>query len=1270
MIKRIYVEKKDSYAADAKKMLVDLKENLHLEQLEKIRIINRYDVSGLKEDSYNQARFTIFAEPAVDYVYDENLDTQGGYCFAVEYLPGQYDQRADSAVQCLKLMDSNLNPQVKFATVYILYGNISEVEIEKIKAYCINPVDSHEAQMDKPNNLDLFTGTPENVEIIRDFTEMSDNQLDEFRKKNGFAMSSQDIAFVKEYFKNDENRNPTITELKVIDTYWSDHCRHTTFLTEIDNIKFSNDSYSEIVKAAFEEYLDIRKEVYGANIDTEKRPICLMDMAVIGTKALKKRGLLHDLDESEEINACSIKVTAKIDGKDEDWLVMFKNETHNHPTEVEPFGGAATCLGGAIRDPLSGRVYVYQAMRVTGSGDPNTPLEDTMQGKLPQSKITKGAAKGYSSYGNQIGLATGQVTEIYDPGYVAKRMEVGAVVGAAPAKNVRREVPCEGDVIILVGGRTGRDGIGGATGSSKEHTEDSILNCGAEVQKGNPPVERNLQRLYRRNEVSTLIKRCNDFGAGGVSVAIGELADSIDVNLDLVPKKYEGLDGTELAISESQERMAVVVAANDAEKFIAYSKEENLEAISVAKVTDTGRFRMYWKSNCILDLKRDFLNTNGVRQKTKVAVEGKNTNPKQQEIKFTGEKEITELVPKKFKEAMADLNCASQKGLIENFDSTIGAATVLMPLGGVYQLSPAMGMAAKLPLMEGYTDTATLMTHGFDPILSKENQYLGGLYAVIDSATKIVAMGGNYAQTRLSFQEYFERLGENPNSWGKPFSALLGALKGQMELGIPAIGGKDSMSGTFMDINVPPTLISFAVAVADANNIISTEFKRKDSTLVFVSSPKDEKGIIDFNNYKYNMARVNKLIEDGKILSASTVGHGGIPVSLLKMAVGNKIGVKIDDQIKNGFFKGERSIAQLFSPNYGSLILEIPNGESLEKLFEGVTYEKFGYTSQDEKVLGVSIEEICKAWTSPLDKIFPQNAKDLKEDKSMNLRASLIYTETRNTKKPTVKIAKPKVFIPAFPGTNCEMDSKRAFDGAGADSKIQILRNLSQTDLESSIKEMEANIKSSQIIMLPGGFSGGDEPDGSAKFITAILRNPRIKEAVTDLLENRDGLILGICNGFQALVKVGLVPYGKIMDTDENCPTLTYNTIGRHISTMVRTRIVSVMSPWMANVNCGEIYTTPISHGEGRFITDEATLKNLINNGQIATQYVDFEGNPTMVSPYNPNGSDLSIEGITSPDGRIFGKMAHSERIGKNIYKNVIGNYDLEIFKSGVEYFK
>ena len=1268
MVRRIYVEKKRGFDVEAEELFSSIKDDLHLKGLKKLRILNRYDIDGIDDATYEAAKFTVFAEPAIDMLYEEKMpdDTRSAIFFAVEYLPGQYDQRADSAAQCIKLMSGGRKQAedgqdagdavVKFARVIVLEGRLSSKEKEAVKNYCVNPVDSRIAAVEKPENLEMEQTEPEDVASIEGFTDMTETELEAYRKEMGFAMSAEDIKFVQEYYRDTEKRQPTVTEIKVIDTYWSDHCRHTTFNTALYDIEFEESPYGSIVKEAFERYLDMRKDVYG----DRQKDLCLMDMACIGAKYLKKHGKADDIDESEEINACSIKVKAKIDGKDEDWLVMFKNETHNHPTEIEPFGGAATCLGGAIRDPLSGRVYVYQAMRVTGSADPRKPLEETLAGKLPQRKITREAASGYSSYGNQIGLATGLVDELYHEDYVAKRMEIGAVVGAAPADHVDRRRPEKGDVIILVGGRTGRDGCGGATGSSKEHTEESILECGAEVQKGNPPVERNIQRMFRRKEVATLIKRCNDFGAGGVSVAIGELADGLEINLDLVPKKYEGLDGTELAISESQERMAVVVAANKEQEFIKYAGEENLEATKVAEVTDTNRVRMYWRGKCILDISRDFLNTNGARQfaKAYAAESGFMRDARNVSDIFSETKTKEELVK--------DLNCCSKKGLIERFDSTIGAATVLMPLGGKYQLSPAAGMAAKLPVEEGETDTATLMSYGFDPELASRSPFHGAMYAVIDSVAKIAAMGGDYRKIRLTFQEYFEKLGDDPSRWGKPMAALLGALRVQEELEIPSIGGKDSMSGTFMDIDVPPTLVSFAITSIDAGEVVSSEFKKAGSTVAVVTAPIDKNGIIDFDVYRRNLLKIRQLAETGKLNAAYTVGRGGLYIALIKMAAGNKIGASVKVE------------GDILSPMFGSIVLEIPEGENAEHLLEGSAHAILGKTT-DESVLSISdsdgnvtaedLDGLISKWQEPLEDVFPVRTKEFAGRKD-DTKVERPVWEERNTSAPLVKPAKPKVVIPTFPGTNCEVDSARAFRKAGAEADIHIIQNLTPQQLQESIDSLEKKIKESQIIMIPGGFSGGDEPDGSAKFITAVFRNPKIREAVTDLLENRDGLMLGICNGFQALIKLGLVPFGKITDSTENSPTLTYNKIGRHASCLVRTGIASVKSPWLAGVEVGDIFTIPVSHGEGRFIADDQLLDTLAKNGQIATQYVDFDGEPSMDISFNPNGSAMAVEGITSPDGRIFGKMGHSERVGRNLYKNVAGEKEQKIFESGVNYFR
>ncbi|PJI06712.1 MULTISPECIES: phosphoribosylformylglycinamidine synthase [Clostridium] len=1251
-VRRIFVKKKAGFNVEAKALFKDLTENLGIKALEDLSIVNRYDVSGIDDNEYEDAKKIVFSEKTVDDVYDEKIEILNEEkVFAVEYLPGQYDQRADSAAQCMQILTGNEDVLIASAKVIILKGNISTEDFEKIKKYVINPVDSREASLDKPETLEVKYDLPYEVETIENFTIMNEGSLEKFLNKEGLAMSMEDLKFCQEYFKNEEKRNPTITEIKVIDTYWSDHCRHTTFQTRLNDIKFEDGKYTDVLKKAYENYVDARKYVYG----DRKKEVCLMDIAVIGMKKLKKKGMLKDLDESEEINACSIVVDADINGKTEKWLVMFKNETHNHPTEIEPFGGAATCLGGAIRDPLSGRSYVYQAMRVTGSGDPRVSIEDTTKGRLPQKKITLGAAHGYSSYGNQIGLATGQVSECYDEGFIAKRMEVGAVVGAAPRENVVREEPKPSDVVILLGGRTGRDGCGGATGSSKEHDVNSLQNCGAEVQKGNAPTERKLQRLFRNKVVSTMIKRCNDFGAGGVSVAIGELTDGLDINLDVVPKKYDGLDGTELAISESQERMAVVVTKENAEKFIKYANAENLEAVVAAKVTDTKRLKLFWKGNAIVNISRAFLDTNGVRQNVDVFVKA----PEENEDYFKTENEIKD-VKEEFLNTLKDINVCSQKGLSERFDSTIGAGSVLMPFGGKYQITPAEGMAAKLPILKGDTTTGTVMTYGYNPKIGDWSPFHGAMYAVIESLTKLVCMGGDYRKTRLSFQEYFERLNKDPERWGKPFAALLGALKAQEVFGTPAIGGKDSMSGTFMDLNVPPTLVSFAVDVVNVNNVISPEFKKMGSSVVLVKCQRDENEIPLFDELKKNFDIVEKLIKAKKVLSAQSVRHGGLCAAISKMCFGNKIGFKFEAK------------ADLFSPDYGSIVLEIPEGLEANELLQGVKYEVLGKTISDEtielKETSISLEEAYKAYTEPLEKIFPTKAEatyklDLGLYNEIKTQAPVRHTSLN-------KIAKPRVFIPVFPGTNCEYDSTRAFEKAGAEVNTVVFKNMKANYIAESIDEMVKQINDSQIIMIPGGFSAGDEPDGSGKFIAAVFRNEKIREAVMNLLKNRDGLMLGICNGFQALIKLGLVPFGEIREIDDKCPTLTYNNIGRHVSQIAYTKIVSNKSPWFSNVKVGDIHSIPISHGEGRFAASKEMVEQLIKNDQIATRYVDLNGNSSYDTAVNPNGSVLCIEGITSADGRIFGKMGHSERFSTNTYKNIVGNQDQKIFESGVGYFK
>lgn len=1256
-VRRIFVEKKYGFNVDAEYLYKELKEDLEIPGLKSVRVLNRYDISGIDEDVYIKSRETIFSEPTVDNAYDEFINlNEEDKSFAVEYLPGQYDQRADSAAQCIEILTQNVRPAIRTARVIVLKGVISESEFDLIKKYCINPVDSREAMLGKPESLNIDMVIPEDVAIMDGFTSMDDDEIANMANINGYAMNFEDLKFCKEYFKNVEMRDPTITEIKVIDTYWSDHCRHTTFSTEIKNIDIEDGKYATPIKGALKEYIASRKFVYG---DKDKdKDFCLMDIAVIGMKELKLRGMLNDIDESEEINACSIvvDVDVDVDGEIQKYLVMFKNETHNHPTEIEPFGGAATCLGGAIRDPLSGRSYVYQAMRVTGSGDPRAKIEDTIPGKLPQRKITTVAAHGYSSYGNQIGLATGSVTEIYDEGYIAKRMEIGAVIAAAPYENVVRETPRSGDAIILLGGRTGRDGCGGATGSSKAHTEESILTCGAEVQKGNPPTERKIQRLFRNPNVSKMIKRCNDFGAGGVSVAIGELSEGLEINLDLVSKKYEGLDGTELAISESQERMAVVISQENIERFIDFSHEENLEARVVAKVTGDRRLKMFWREKVIVDISRDFLDTNGAKQSMNVKV----ISPKGESyFKALSVDDLDIDLKSKWISKLGDLNICSQKGLIERFDSSIGASTVIMPFGGKYQLSPQEGMVSKIPLIKGETYTGTIMSYGYDPKISKWSPFHGAIYSVVEAVAKVVAMGGDYKNIRLTLQEYFEKLGKDPIRWGKPFSALLGALHAQKMFGTPAIGGKDSMSGSFKSLDVPPTLVTFAVNIVDVRNVVSTEFKTPNSKVILLPGLRDENELPDFNALKKNFDKVHELIQNGKILASNTIKFGGIAEAVSKMSFGNRIGLVFENDFDNN---------RLFAPDYGSIILEISDKENIGELFEGVNYIVIGRTQVNPIIkineINISIDEILNAWQEPLEDIFPSKT-DVKDDK-----IEPVLFNRNITIIPRCTFAKPRIYIPTFPGTNCECDSARAFEKAGGVTHIGVFRNINPSDIESSIEAMVKAINDSQIIMLPGGFSAGDEPEGSGKFIATVFRNPRVNEAVTNLLKNRDGLILGICNGFQALIKLGLLPYGEIRDIDENCPTLTYNEIGRHMSSMVQTKIVSKLSPWFSNVDLGEIHSIPISHGEGRFVAKDEIIQNLLKNGQIATQYVDFDGMPSVNMPFNPNGSAFAIEGITSPDGRIFGKMAHSERIGSNVAKNIPGNKDQKLFSAGVNYFK
>ena len=1233
---RIYVEKKPEFAVEADSQISGIKSALGLNNLKSLRIINRYDAEGLSAEDFKSAVPVVFSEPAVDVTYDHLPDVADDeYVFAVEYLPGQFDQRADSCAQCISLLTGGKRPIVKSAKIYIAKGNLSDEEINEIKSYMINPVESREASLDRFETLDIKYDIPTSVDTVEGFIYSTDDELRETLETMGLAMDFDDIKFCQAYFRDTEKRNPTITEIRMIDTYWSDHCRHTTFSTIIDNV----DIKADYIADTFADYINTRKDLYAGRTD---KPVTLMDLACIGAKALKKEGLLDDLDESEEINACSVKIKVDVDGVDEDWLLMFKNETHNHPTEIEPFGGAATCLGGAIRDPLSGRSYVYQAMRVTGAGNPLVPVEDTITGKLPQRKIVVGAANGYSSYGNQIGLATGHVSEIYHPGYVAKRMEIGAVVGAAPASNVRRERPVPGDVVILLGGKTGRDGCGGATGSSKSHTLHSLESCGAEVQKGNAPEERKLQRLFRNPKVTAMIKRCNDFGAGGVSVAIGELTDGLVINLDAVPKKYDGLDGTELAISESQERMAVVIAKSDVEKFMAEAEKENLEATLVADVVAEPRLKMNWNGVQIVDLSREFLNSNGAEKHTDIAVE----EP------LMGNEDAGEDTADRWEAMISNLNICSQKGLVERFDSTIGAGTVLMPYGGKYQNTPTQAMTAKIPVLKGETNTASIMGWGFNPYLSSQSPYHGAISAVVESIAKVVATGGTYEHCWLTFQEYFERTQNNPYRWGKPFSALLGAYKAQRELGCGSIGGKDSMSGTFEEIDVPPTLVSFAVSTSKTDNIVSQEFKKSGSKVILIKPEYDENNVVNFNSLKRVFKRVEKLIAENKILSCWAVSFGGVSEAVSKMAFGNKIGFKFTDKL---------TAQELFRPCYGSFVIELAENVNTDERVIGTTIDEYKVVSDKYTV---DLNKMQTLWENKLEPVFPAKVKEPEYTPK-------IYSYNADKRvAPSIKIAKPKVLIPVFPGTNCEYDTARAFEKAGAEADIFVVKNLNAEMIEDSVKIMEKKINDSQIVMLPGGFSGGDEPDGSGKFIVSFLRNPRLTDAIHNLLKNRDGLMMGICNGFQALVKLGLVPYGEIVPMRNDSPTLTFNTIARHQSKMVNTRIASNKSPWLASCEVGDIHSVAISHGEGRFVATDDEIARLAENGQIATQYVDFDGKPTFDIHCNPNTSIDAIEGITSPDGRILGKMGHSERKGNDICKNVPGVKDQQIFENGVKYFK
>lgn len=1238
MIKRFYVEKKAGFNTKSRALHMSFKKLLNLKALEGLRILNRYDIEALPDDVMQQVVDTIFSEPNVDNVYVDELPVSDDEkVFAVEYLPGQYDQQADFATQCVQLV-SGTRPVIKVAKCYVLKGDLSDDDVQKIKQYMINPVDSKEADLAPRQTLTDAVKDPAAVSTIEGFIDQSREDLADFRQNMGFAMSQADIEMVQAYFRDDEKRDPTVTELRVIDTYWSDHCRHTTFATNLNDITFEKGGVNEVVEQAFADYDSTRDVIYGENTE---RPITLMDLGTIGAKDIRARGLLPDLDKSDEINACSINIKVDHDGEDEDWLLEFKNETHNHPTEIEPFGGAATCLGGAIRDPLSGRAYVYQAMRLTGAGDVTAPLSETMEGKLPQRKISKEAAQGYSSYGNQIGLATGQVYEVHDPGFLAKRLEVGAVIAAVPKKNVRRETPQPGDAVLLIGGRTGRDGCGGATGSSKAHNVHSIQEDGAEVQKGNPVEERKIQRLFRNPDLARMITRCNDFGAGGVSVAIGELADSLDINLDLVPKKYEGLDGTELAISESQERMAVVVAADDVDRFIELGHQENLEVTHVADVTDTGRLIMKWRGQTVLNLSRKFLNTNGATQYADVLVE----EPKDQKpFEATGD------IEKRTFDLMGDLNVASQKGLSEMFDSTIGAGTVTMPYGGKYAATPQDGMAAKIPVEHGSTTTCSIMTYGYNPTLAEWSPFHGAESAVIESLSKLVAMGGDFRKARLSFQEYFERLGQDPVKWGRPFSALLGAFEAQKAMGVAAIGGKDSMSGTFEKMTVPPTLISFAVTAENVANIVTNELKGEGHEVYRFPIHRDEKGFIDFKAAAETFDHVHQLVLDGKVLAARTVGDAGLMETLTKMAFGNRIGVTLDAALDE---------KALFEADPGTLVIE--TASSID------AGEHIGRTNADQAIeagdVKMDVLALQEAYQKPLWDVYPETVETEGHVEDVLYQDGPVIASAS-------EFAKPRVFIPVFPGNNCEYDSARAFERAGAVAQTIVFKNQNAQDIETSINAMADAIDNAQMIMLPGGFSAGDQPDGSGKFIAAVFRNPKMMEAVMNLLNKRDGLILGICNGFQALIKLGLLPDGKIEQIEPGMPTLTYNTIGRHISAIPLTKVVSNLSPWLAQAKLGGIYRVPISHGEGRFVASDDMIQELIANGQIATQYVDFDGHATMDGRFNLNGSVCAVEGITSADGRILGKMGHSERIGKGLYKNIPGEKDQKIFESGVAYFK
>ena len=1248
-VRRVYVEKKPAFAVKAKELKHEIKHYLGISTVTAVRELIRYDVENISDEVFEKACKTVFAEPPVDDLYLEKFDVaEGARVFSVEFLPGQFDQRADSAVQCVQFLDENAAPIIRSATTYVIEGTVTDAEFEAIKHHCINPVDSRETDLEKPETLVTVFPDPEDVKIFDGFKDMAEADLKELYSSLNLAMTFKDFQHIQNYFRNEEKRDPSMTEIRVLDTYWSDHCRHTTFSTELTSVKFDEGDYKTPIEKTYKEYLDAHKDMYKGRDD---KFVCLMDLALMAMKKLKAEGKLADQEESDEINACSIVVPVDVDGKEEEWLINFKNETHNHPTEIEPFGGAATCLGGAIRDPLSGRTYVYQAMRVTGAADPTVSVKETLKGKLPQKKLVRSAAHGYSSYGNQIGLATGAVKEIYHPDYVAKRMEIGAVMGAAPRRAVIRENSDPGDIIILLGGRTGRDGIGGATGSSKVHTEASIEVCGAEVQKGNAPTERKIQRMFRREEVSHIIKKCNDFGAGGVSVAIGELAPGLQIDLDKVPKKYAGLDGTEIAISESQERMAVVVDPKDVDTFLKFANEENLEAIPVAVVTEEPRLVLNWRGKEIVNISRAFLDTNGAHQETSVEVE----IPSKDGNLFEERPDVTD-VKKKWMDTLADLNVCSQKGLVEMFDGSIGAGSVFMPHGGKYQLTETQSMVAKVPVQNGKTETVTMMSYGFDPYLSSWSPYHGAAYAVTESVAKIVATGGDYKKIRFTFQEYFRRMTEDPKRWSQPFSALLGAYAAQIGFGLPSIGGKDSMSGTFNDIDVPPTLVSFAVDVAKVKDVITPELKKAGSKLVWLRAPKDSYDLPDYPALMEQYDKLHQDIQAGRVISAYALDRHGIAAAVSKMAFGNGMGVKIEHNLDPRDF---------FAPAFGDIICEVPDGKVGEL---AITYTVIGEVTDNAKFTygdtEITLKEALSTWEGTLENVFKTAAgtEDVKADDGSLYKADSIYVCKH-------KVAKPRVFIPVFPGTNCEYDSTRAFERAGAEVDVKVFKNLTAEDIHDSVELFEKAIDQAQMIMFPGGFSAGDEPDGSAKFFATAFQNEKIKEAVMKLLNERDGLALGICNGFQALIKLGLVPYGEICGQKEDSPTLTYNTIGRHVSKMVYTKVVSNKSPWLQKAQLGGVYCNPASHGEGRFVANDEWLKKLKENGQIATEYVPVD-ETGYEGEFNVNGSYMNIEGITSPDGRVLGKMAHSERRDAGVAVNIYGEQDIKIFESGVEYFR